>query len=327
MFTCWETKVNARPGNYGARIDYVVCSHDMKNWFKDSNIQEGLMGSDHCPVFAVTKHKVDVEGEEKHILDVINPPGMFVGGVRKQEWGSKNLLPMSGKLITEFDRRQNIRDMFTRKPTLPKATSSVVEEQDVVISPVKSIAPAPSQSTQATTGSPKPTNGKRKAETPILQAKRTKSSSTAAPIASTKGQQSLKGFFMAKTAPAPVIEPEPTHTPVEAELSDVPAPSPAQTEMSSVPDEIDILSTEAAAEASKSSWGKLFQKPVAPKCEHGEPCKSMLTKKKGENCGRSFWMCARPLGPSGQKERGSQWRCATFIWCSDWDGRSKEGEG
>ena len=45
MYTCWETKVNARPGNYGSRIDYVVASLDMQDWFRDSNIQEGLMVS------------------------------------------------------------------------------------------------------------------------------------------------------------------------------------------------------------------------------------------------------------------------------------------
>ena len=45
MYTCWEQKVNARPGNYGARIDYVLCSMDMKDWCEDSNIQEGLMVS------------------------------------------------------------------------------------------------------------------------------------------------------------------------------------------------------------------------------------------------------------------------------------------
>jgi AP endonuclease-2 len=43
MYTCWETRVNARPGNYGARIDYVLSSLDMKEWWSDSNIQEGLM--------------------------------------------------------------------------------------------------------------------------------------------------------------------------------------------------------------------------------------------------------------------------------------------
>ena len=43
MFTCWEQKTNARPSNCGARIDYVLCSLAMKDWFSDSNIQEGLM--------------------------------------------------------------------------------------------------------------------------------------------------------------------------------------------------------------------------------------------------------------------------------------------
>jgi AP endonuclease-2 len=42
LFTCWEQKVNARPANFGSRIDYVLCSLDIKEWFSDSNIQEGL---------------------------------------------------------------------------------------------------------------------------------------------------------------------------------------------------------------------------------------------------------------------------------------------
>lgn len=45
MFTHWEQKINARPGNYGSRIDFVLCSLDMKPWFCESNIQEGLMVS------------------------------------------------------------------------------------------------------------------------------------------------------------------------------------------------------------------------------------------------------------------------------------------
>ena len=43
MYTHWEQKINARPGNYGSRIDYVLCSIEMKSWILDSNIQEGLM--------------------------------------------------------------------------------------------------------------------------------------------------------------------------------------------------------------------------------------------------------------------------------------------
>jgi len=43
MYTCWEQRINARPGNYGSRIDYVLCSLDMQDWFSESNIQEGLL--------------------------------------------------------------------------------------------------------------------------------------------------------------------------------------------------------------------------------------------------------------------------------------------
>ena len=46
MFTHWEQKINARPGNFGSRIDFVLCSLEMKEWFYESNIQEGLMVRD-----------------------------------------------------------------------------------------------------------------------------------------------------------------------------------------------------------------------------------------------------------------------------------------
>lgn len=55
MYTCWEQRINARPGNYGSRIDYVLCTRDMRDWFSDANIQEGLMVTIHiscCPASA-----------------------------------------------------------------------------------------------------------------------------------------------------------------------------------------------------------------------------------------------------------------------------------
>lgn len=92
----------------------------------------------------------------------------------------------------------------------------------------------------------------------------------------------------------------------------------------------------------RESWSKLLGKRTAPKCEgHGEPCISLITKKPGINCGRwslssspsglrclllmlltgrSFYICPRPRGPSGEKEIGTPFRCKTFIWSSDWNG-------
>jgi AP endonuclease-2 len=43
MYTHWEQKINARPGNYGSRIDYVLSSVSMQPWFVEANIQEGLL--------------------------------------------------------------------------------------------------------------------------------------------------------------------------------------------------------------------------------------------------------------------------------------------
>jgi AP endonuclease-2 len=341
MYTCWETKVNARPGNYGARIDYVLCSHEMKDWFLDSNIQEGLMGSDHCPVYAVTKDWVEINGESKHIKDLMNPVGMFEAGERKSDWSTKNLLPMSGKLIPEFDRRRNIRDMFTRKPSLLVDNGSTAAvDSPLSASQPPSLLPstsfsnkqdvdspsgvAPATVTQSISASPIKQGSQKRSQKPegkTTPAKKSRTSSkSAAPNGS--GQQSLKGFFAAKTAPrievlAPTPEPQVEDNPVPAQLPEV----------SRSPSRVSILpkSSEEDVEATfdtQRTWGKLFSKPIAPKCEHNEPCKTMLTKKPGINCGRSFWMCNRPLGPSGNKEKGTQWRCSTFIWASDWDGHT-----
>ena len=344
MFTCWETKINARPGNYGARIDYVVCSHDMKDWFSDSNIQEGLQGSDHCPVYAVFKDRVNVDGEEKHILDMVNPPGMFEDGVRKQEWLMKNLLPMSGKLIQEFDRRRNIRDMFTRTPSMPKMdsteeTPAPALRNSISLTAVDEKATSPTREDLGTSPSMNK-NGKRAARSdPSAPAtKKTKPTSQSATTnGAGKGQSSLKGFFMAKPAPVP---PSPTNEetipPPSVPLSapdtasfdgraESPTTSPTKSDPSVNGEALEAA--EAASFATQQSWGKLFARPVAPKCDHNEPCKTMLTKKPGVNCGRSFWMCNRPLGPSGQKERGTQWRCGTFIWASDWDTHAQPEPG
>lgn len=43
MFTHWEQKINARPGNFGSRIDFILVCQAMQNWFSHADIQEGLM--------------------------------------------------------------------------------------------------------------------------------------------------------------------------------------------------------------------------------------------------------------------------------------------
>ncbi|KAK4609963.1 DNA-(apurinic or apyrimidinic site) endonuclease 2 [Fulvia fulva] len=372
MYTCWETKTNARPGNYGARIDFVLVSEKMKDWLKDANIQEGLLGSDHCPVYGDFKDKVAMDGKDVSFLDVMNPPGWFVEGERKVEWKITSTPLFSAKRMPEFDKRRSIKAMFAA-PSLKKAQASTqpaASENNAEASAIDAIASAASpvktdidtativDSSNSKVDTPPPTSiaspVKRKPsaakEQPVKRQK-PEPKSNGTKTQSTKGQQSLKGFFQSKNPPPVQLPTEPAQTldingvssaettvtetadsefprpTTQSEPSQTPSSTQPSTAASQSPSPRQFASQLATAEKTQRTWGALFAKPVAPLCEgHAEPCKSMQTKKKGSNQGRSFWMCARPLGPSGEKEKGTQWRCGTFIWCGDWDARSKEAK-
>ncbi|PLB51675.1 DNA lyase Apn2 [Aspergillus steynii IBT 23096] len=321
MYTCWEQRINARPGNYGSRIDYVLSSLDMQEWFCDSNIQEGLMGSDHCPVYAVFKDSITHQGTDVHIRDLMNPPGVFHRGERQIEYTNKLLLPLSGRLIPEFDKRRSIKDMFTRKPTTaaPKATPALEP-------PSTSMQPStetPTTSISDQTQSPKGTVRKRtERPDPPPPVKRTKSIPTPA-SAPSAGQKTLQGFFKPKPTPpsdCPPNNPSLPSSPSKPKTPQKPTPNPPNDSIPPSPPHPPDSDTVIDPIASKEDWTKLFTKKRPPACEgHQEECVRMTTKKPGINCGRAFWICPRPLGPSGNKEKGTQWRCPTFMWASDWN--------
>ncbi|EXF82663.1 DNA lyase [Colletotrichum fioriniae PJ7] len=392
MFTCWDTKRNTRPANNGSRIDYILCSSGIKDWFTDSNIQEGLMGSDHCPVYAVMNDVVTTDGKETPVLDVMNPSGMFHGGKRLREWSQKDLLPLSAKLIPEFDRRRNIRDMFMKKPApkpAPSPGSTLLElhslptedDSDYPVTTQETQDPEASQATTTTEDAPAASQASMQSNaarlpppkaTPSLSqstsplVKRPAESAASAKRAPKKSktnesdgkaQSTLMGFFKPKNPPQP---PPTQSSPAEADAARTnQPPSPFSknkaasggaaagpirsfsglseaagtaeqpgsgggedpTPLSSAAKPFETTASEKVFDPIevKESWSKFnLGKRVVPKCEHGEPCISFQTKKPGVNCGRSFFICARPLGKSGEKEKGTEWRCGTFIWSSDW---------
>lgn len=354
MYTCWETKKNCRPGNFGSRIDYVLCSDNMKSWVEDSNIQEGLMGSDHCPVFATFSDIVQVDGKDVHLKDLLNPKGMFRDGERQREWTAKDLLPLSAKLIPEFDRRRSIKDMFFKKPASnPKssATPGTVEQPaqntstaEPSLSPIREKdtpqASQPDSSNSAASPMKRATGGlKRTPSAASNSSKPQKKAKTASgKDASTgKGQSSLMGFFKPKATsttagqpPGPGDNSNVNPPGMDGTADDCPGPSTMKVDQPAIgSSQLDELTKSPTSPVkfidpieSKESWSKLLGKRVVPKCEHGEDCISLVTKKPGVNCGRSFYICPRPLGPSGQKEKNTEWRCGTFIWSSDWSGNS-----
>lgn len=334
------------------------------------------------------KNRVQFDGRDVNLLDVMNPAGMFLNGIRQREYSKKDILPLSGKLIPEFDGRRSIRDMFSRKPAVVQTKStdlcSAETEFDACVPSSEEFlaaekSPPRKVSTSATQGAPftaitsnslpSPNNKRPLEKKGIAQPpKRLKpGSSMSIPSQSAKSQQNFQEFFRPKTAsnssiiptiPPRKIQPaqagigesaygqgppekttktQRSHTPDSSlrtsspELLRTPQRFPAKEiiDIVSSPDDSPSNSSKAIRQGkdrvydeveSKKSWCKLFTKPVAPLCEsHSESCISFQTKKSGMNCGRSFWMCPRPLGPSGDKEKNTEWRCTTFIWCSDWD--------
>ncbi|KFX95738.1 hypothetical protein O988_05664 [Pseudogymnoascus sp. VKM F-3808] len=381
MFTCWDQKKNARPGNFGSRIDYICASLDCSDWFSESNIQEGLMGSDHCPVYAVIRDKVQLDGRETDIKDVMNAVGMFQDGTRQRDWTVKDLLPTSAKLLPEFDRRRNIRDMFTRMPPLTpedslpnpaevgrpeiETTSDGCEVTTSGLEAPFGTAPHPrleSQQERATSNcdtgkavNPMISKGKRSVEPSPFQRDQKRTKPASAKVSMSKNpqrmaQSTLQGFFMPKaqtqgghsnsntdTPPSNSTMSNHPRTPYPKKdlrlaadeksyfKEDVASHNPRERRNS--PNEAKYLTTPVNVEkgediidpiVAKESWSKILGTRIAPRCEHNEPCRMLLTKKPGVNCGRSFYICGRPLGPSGEKERGTQWRCGTFIWSSEW---------
>ena len=352
MYTCWETRKNARPGNFGSRIDYVLCSSGIKDWFVDSNIQEGLLGSDHCPVYATIGDTVDSNGAKVPVEDVMNPAGMFKDGERLREWSPKDLLPTSAKLIPEFDRRQSIRDMFFKKTTPSAKPSSISAQPNNAHDPIRgtetedrdappqviipSASPPPSQTattvisnstTLNRTSSASPKRSplpKRQAESSAALSRPQKKGKVAlnrensAKSASGFAQSSLKGFFKPKT-PVPEIgfadEERDTSDPSSAASPTSKPPASLaskqdtrRSELSSGPTTEDNTqkpldgntepgnspSTEKVFDPiqAKESWSKLLGKRVIPRCEHGDDCQMLVTKKAGVNCGMCYFALA-----------------------------------
>lgn len=326
MNTCWDTKRNTRPANNGSRIDYILCSDGIKSWFDAANIQEGLMGSDHCPVFATLSDKVQVGGKEQDLSELLNPPGTFQNQQRTREWGPSDLLPLSARLIPEFDRRQSIRDMFTKKavPSFSQQPSRVAEtllgetnadayangdsgtsqknseffdSQTEINSQLsgtavdrsgsslfkqQTIPKRPSEPTESTT------NRSFKRSRPT--AGTTDGKGKVAP-----GQMTLQGFFKPKAT-----ESRPGKSGKGMSSSENLPRSPAKPNSPQQKARPPVTSSEHSPNnttsndsdkvfdpiQAKESWSKLLSKRVAPRCEHNEPCISLVTKKPGVNCGK-----------------------------------------
>jgi AP endonuclease 2 len=255
----------------------------------------------------------------------MNPPNMFKNGKRRREWNQKDLLPLSAKLIPEFDRRQSIRDMFSRQTS---STTLIPSDLEPIHSSQPAIADTTKSTAQQSAHSPAtPDIIPTKSELPVsaLQpsraskrihtspdeqsiAKRSKSSPEVGDSTKSKkgpNQTTLRGFFRPKDASTrtsvssaengnQTSNPPRTKTEVSYELEELKPASPKPILQYSKEDTPSVSIGETVFDPiqAKESWSKLLGKRVVPRCEHNEPCISLVTKKAGINCGKYSLICS-----------------------------------
>lgn len=276
--------------------------------------------------------KVIVEGCEKYILDIVNPPGLFIGGNRQ----SSQVVPqqnLSIRMSAEYAGRQNIRDMFLKasaRSLTPSSTHTIrngsqnsdssTNTQDTTVTDNPTEADdlknssSPATVTYDSTSKPGSlsTTSRARVSLQILEppAKRQKKApSIKKPLDSTRrkpppcGQQSLTAFLK-----KPLSSPEKPYSPPAEHSFDNQQDSIPSIPNESLQEDNEVLSQTRDAIVyheegsfpsvdpivSKEKWSQLFTKPMVPRCEaHKEPCIQRITRKPGANAGRAFWMCSR----------------------------------
>ncbi|BGP36335.1 Class II abasic (AP) endonuclease [Rhodotorula kratochvilovae] len=348
MFTCWNTKIDARPSNYGTRLDYILITPGLLPWVKHSDIQRDVVGSDHCPVYLDLHDELDIPGRGTvSIWNELNP-GRSKGDKMPPP------PPFATRFYDEFSGKQKLLSSFFGKkadtPASAGPTPSPSPQPGSSLAPEASTSVAqPSTSKLAFTSQPatnglsssKKGKGKAREPSPPPPEKERKT-----------GQQALSSFFKPPPRPDPPAKkkrkksatktaspppafasaprqattPSPRDPPDREVLilsDDDDDPPPAQVSAEEQADAIAAATATATATLnaeSASAWSSIFAPKPPPLCEgHNEPSKLWTVNKTGINKGRRFFLCSRPVGPGYDQGQAKlhvdpQWRCNFFQW-------------
>lgn len=299
MVLGWNTKISARDGNYGTRIDLILITPGLCQWIKDADIQPLVKGSDHCPVY-IDLHDsiVDETGRERRLRDMLHTPNKS---------DSREVPRICARVWDDFYSKQTLLSSF-----FSKGSSSVSTSTDRVVSPTNSstlyhctkelASPSPPLEVLTTvrqSGEVSKATRKRKgvlddsgqikrakfdrSVQPKLSSFLQKSGSTGATVYPLKGSEANSDKVVEEpTDDADEIADAQLQRDIELatilsqkEASSVSAPKPSRVE-------------------SKQAWSSLLTPPIAPNCiVHGEPCKLLTVTKSGQNKGKQFYVCSR----------------------------------
>ncbi|KAI7847697.1 Endonuclease/exonuclease/phosphatase [Circinella umbellata] len=299
MFTCWNTRMNSRPSNYGTRIDYILTSTGIEEWFKNADIRPDILGSDHCPVYVDFHDQVhDKEGSLVPIQDVLKSDS-----IEQSTLFTRNYEEFSDKQkkLSSWFGKGSIPPASTSSSTQAKSTSNTT----VAITTVSTIGQQQQKQQKSVNNIPANFSSKKRKSTSMTQ--------NPSP---NKGQRLLKSFFGANNSASEMnskgkekLALSPTGS-VESSMTTTTNDTEKDEDI-----DIDSLMNEAKGrQDSKQSWNSLFTPRSAPLCRlHQEPSKLMTVTKKGPNQGRQFYVCSRPFG-SNDISTTNEYQCDFFQW-------------
>ncbi|KAI8971766.1 Endonuclease/exonuclease/phosphatase [Mycotypha africana] len=296
MFTCWNTRLNSRPSNFGTRIDYILTSEGMKKHFKYSDIQADIMGSDHCPVYADFAPIPEVLNDEK-------------------QYKVNNGSPLLSMNFAEFRHQEKLFNYFStgNKPAASNiaAIATVTSTTDVAFpSTVTGSSIVNSQKRSIESSSPINPDSSR-----LKRFKASEKSSSPTNSRTIKNNKRIDLFFQKKPtspqkSPQATAETNIAATTIPVNRSD----SQSDSDHSRRLDTFTFIPPNE--DTTKKAWTSIFQTPEIPKCKgHGLPCLERTVTKKGPNLGRVFYICSKPKGPEGAPpDEYQEYQCDFFLW-------------
>ena len=331
----WNTKLQARETNYGTRVDYLLATQGLLQWIKHADIQPGLKGSDHCPVFVDLHDEIALaSGETVRLCDVLTrgaPPR--IAAANWEEFSGRQTL-----LSSFFGKRPPGGEEPAARAESEKDEAATSAKDEEKSRPLPSLAKPPASPARKRLVSRTPSSsqaspsgsGKKRAHTSSAS-----SASSSKKKAKTSSGQATLGSFFGKTQPKskpPASSPEvplldedslddPSmssihlSTPEELALAEQLdadyrlACELSASEDASLPLPLSLsLSPSSSASSStttKAAWTTLFAPRDPPKCTvHGEPAKMYTVNKQGPNKGRTFYICSRCVFVTiGHRER------------------------
>ncbi|TBU47509.1 Endonuclease/exonuclease/phosphatase [Dichomitus squalens] len=137
LFTCWNTRIQARETNYGTRIDYVLVTRGLLPWISAGDIQPALKGSDHCPVYVDLRDEITLaSGETIALRDAM-----------KQTPGLRDPPRTAARYWDEFSARQMVLSAFFGKGAAAKTKTKTGGDT------ARSASPAPTPAAQGSSTS------------------------------------------------------------------------------------------------------------------------------------------------------------------------------